>query len=225
MAEDELDEIPTPAEQPAKPEIAEPEKNPAEQKAEMKSQMMGLVTLLVVFGLLWGLVKVMPSLGEKLNSGISSWSSKGDGESEPEEGAMPNTETEGHASKVDDKVEPAPVAAALKPEIEKAVEPAPVLAAELNPASPAEVVAEASADPIPKDEVKSQILEAIGGAERGQVRHVSFSDDASKMIASLKMTPESGEAKLIEVIFERDDFGRYISSENSPLDTPIKIWK
>ncbi|MGY8639704.1 MAG: hypothetical protein ACKVJU_01275 [Verrucomicrobiales bacterium] len=45
------------------------------------------------------------------------------------------------------------------------------------------------------------------------------------MIASLKITPESGDAKLIEVLFERDDFGRYISIEDSPLDTQITIWK
>lgn len=65
-----------------------------------------------------------------------------------------------------------------------------------------------------------QISKALG--EKASVEHVAFSRDDSTMVAAIRMT-DSGE--ILEIYFEMDEFGRYISVPDSPVDKEIKIWK
>ena len=74
------------------------------------------------------------------------------------------------------------------------------------------------------DRFRSQIMEQMGGAEKVEVRHLAISDDEKRMVAALRLAGEGGEAELIEVFFERDEFGRYLSTEDSPVDVPLKLW-
>ena len=78
--------------------------------------------------------------------------------------------------------------------------------------------------PAANSDYRSQIVEQLGGPDRAEVRYLALSDDASGIVASLKVTAENGEADLVEVFFERDNFGRYISTEDSPIDTKLTLW-
>lgn len=67
---------------------------------------------------------------------------------------------------------------------------------------------------------RNQISRALG--EGFSVEHVAFSRDDSAMVAALRLT-DSGE--ILEIYFEMDEFGRYVSVPDSPVDKEIKIWK
>lgn len=71
---------------------------------------------------------------------------------------------------------------------------------------------------------REQIIEQMGGADLAEVRHLAISDDQEKMVVALQITDTSGERQLIEVFFERDEFGRYLSTADSPVETQLKIW-
>lgn len=72
---------------------------------------------------------------------------------------------------------------------------------------------------------RDQIVEQLGGPDRAEVRHLAVSDDESRMVVALKIFDEKGKGKLIELFFERDEFGRYLSEEDSPVETKITVWK
>jgi len=74
------------------------------------------------------------------------------------------------------------------------------------------------------DSFRQQIVEQLGGVGRAEVRHLAVSDDETRLVAALEVTSPEGAKKLIEVFFERDEFGRYLSSDDSPVDTPLKLW-
>ena len=76
----------------------------------------------------------------------------------------------------------------------------------------------------PKADYRAQIVEQLGGPERAEVRYLALSDDSSEMVVSLKVTDAEGEEKLIEVFFERDNFGRYLSTGDSPLESQLTLW-
>ncbi|MDF1826538.1 MAG: hypothetical protein P1U68_17980 [Verrucomicrobiales bacterium] len=81
---------------------------------------------------------------------------------------------------------------------------------------------EATADT--KGSYREQIVEQLGGSGTVELRHLAISDDREKMVAALELAEESGGKRLIEIFFERDEFGRYLSTEDSPLDFQIKLW-
>lgn len=108
-------------------------------------------------------------------------------------------------------------------EKEAAETPAPDPAMTQNDQSaPTPAVPQATA--LSTDRFRSQIIEQMGGAEKVEVRHLAISDDEKRMVAALRLAGEGGEARLIEVFFERDEFGRYLSTEDSPVDVPLKLW-
>ena len=72
---------------------------------------------------------------------------------------------------------------------------------------------------------KQTIVETLGGPDRVIVQHIAISSDEKTMVAALKLTDPDGTIRLEEIFFEQDDFGRYISTEDSPVKTVIKIWK
>ena len=69
------------------------------------------------------------------------------------------------------------------------------------------------------------ILETLGGPEKVIVQHVAISSDDTSMVAAIKLIEPDGTFRLEEIFFEQDDFGRYISAEDSPVEPVIKIWK
>lgn len=80
-------------------------------------------------------------------------------------------------------------------------------------------------DPSAGGSFRDQIVEQLGGPDRAEVRHLAVSDDGSRMVVALKIFDEKGKGKLIELFFERDEFGRYLSEEDSPVETKITVWK
>jgi hypothetical protein len=72
---------------------------------------------------------------------------------------------------------------------------------------------------------RSQIVEQLGGPDRVELRHLAIADDGKKMVAALKVIDDDGNSRLIEIIFERDEFGRYLSTADAPVDEPLKLWK
>lgn len=44
------------------------------------------------------------------------------------------------------------------------------------------------------------------------------------MVAALRVVDGEGEAELIEVFFERDEFGRYRSTMDAPIEEPLTLW-
>ncbi|MDF1862852.1 MAG: hypothetical protein P1U87_21730 [Verrucomicrobiales bacterium] len=79
--------------------------------------------------------------------------------------------------------------------------------------------------PSPATDYRSQIVEQMGGPDRVEVRHLALADDEKKMVAALQVIDNEGNSRLIEVFFERDEFGRYLSTGDSPVDQPLKLWK
>ena len=72
---------------------------------------------------------------------------------------------------------------------------------------------------------KKTIEETLGGPDQVIVQHVAISSDEKTMVAAVKLTNPDGSTRLEEIFFEQDDFGRYISTKDSPVTTVIKIWK
>ena len=72
---------------------------------------------------------------------------------------------------------------------------------------------------------KKTIIETLGGADHVTVQHIAISGDEKTMVAAVKLIDPDGSDRLEEIFFEQDDFGRYISTKDSPVTTVIKIWK
>ncbi len=179
----------------------------------MKNQVFGILVLIAVFGLLWLITKGMGPLGEFLGSGLSKTIGSVKVEGPVELKAEGESQTAGAGA-----IEPRPV-----PQAKVRLIKAPLAEQNSEPDS----VRSNSVDetlPIPEDFVRQQIVETLGGDAKVEVRHLAFSDDVKRLIASVKLMSAGKEARLTEIIFERDEFGRYNSTENSPVDIPIKIW-
>jgi hypothetical protein len=82
---------------------------------------------------------------------------------------------------------------------------------------------DSASSPVPG--YRSQIVEQLGGPDRVELRHLAIADDGKKMVAALKVIDDDGNSRLIEIIFERDEFGRYLSTADAPVDEPLKLWK
>ena len=70
---------------------------------------------------------------------------------------------------------------------------------------------------------RAQIIEQLGG-DGVEVRHLALSDDETRMVAALRVVDGEGESELIEVFFERDEFGRYRSTKDAPMEEPLTLW-
>ncbi len=77
----------------------------------------------------------------------------------------------------------------------------------------------------PVDHVRRVILDALGGDERVEVRHIAFSDDGEAMVAAVIFRDPDGTARPEEILFAKDQFGRYVSEGDAPIERTIKIWK
>ena len=70
----------------------------------------------------------------------------------------------------------------------------------------------------------SQIVEQLGGERKVEVRHLAVSDDGERIVAALKLFEGTEGGRLVEVFFERDEFGRFHSSEDSPVSEKLVLW-
>ncbi|MEM1444394.1 MAG: hypothetical protein AAGF67_18760, partial [Verrucomicrobiota bacterium] len=70
---------------------------------------------------------------------------------------------------------------------------------------------------------RSQLVEQLGGDSVVTVRHLALSDDESRMVAAIAWK-DGREPALAEIFFERDEFGRYLSSDDAAVKTQIKLW-
>ncbi|MEM6279958.1 MAG: hypothetical protein AAF733_10800, partial [Verrucomicrobiota bacterium] len=70
---------------------------------------------------------------------------------------------------------------------------------------------------------KAQLAEQLGGEVVAEVRHLALSDDEARMVAAITWK-DGRQPPLVEIFFERDEFGRYLSTEDAPLEAPITLW-
>lgn len=73
------------------------------------------------------------------------------------------------------------------------------------------------------DYFRTQLVEQWQGEGEMEVRHLALSDDETRMVAALQIRREE-EISLVEVYLERDEFGRYLSKDDSELGFSFKIW-
>ncbi|MEM6915314.1 MAG: hypothetical protein AAF491_02015 [Verrucomicrobiota bacterium] len=73
------------------------------------------------------------------------------------------------------------------------------------------------------DHFRKQLVEQLGGDSVVVVRHLALSDEEDRMVAAIAWK-DGREPALAEVFFERDEFGRYLSSEGAVSDSEIKLW-
>ncbi len=184
----------------------EPEKSPEVESKEPpspKNQLVALLTLLPVLGVLWLLMQYLPKLGDWMGDKAGSMASAVSGKENfplvainTEEPVSEKNSTEGEiGSLVSDSKE----------------------RADKGPLAPSDSTSQ-------KESYRSQIVEQFGGAEKVEIRHLSVSNDSERMVVALKVHHESEDSALIEVFFERDDFRRYISSEDSPVPEKLVLW-
>ena len=77
--------------------------------------------------------------------------------------------------------------------------------------------------PLSLESAGRQIVEQLGGAGKVELRHLAFSDDGSRLAAALKESGEGGQ--LFEMIFERDEFGRFVADHDSGgQQLHVTIW-
>ncbi|MEM7601040.1 MAG: hypothetical protein AAF357_06445 [Verrucomicrobiota bacterium] len=74
------------------------------------------------------------------------------------------------------------------------------------------------------DFYRQQIIEQLGGEEKVEVRHLALSQDETRMVVALKIKAVEAGSGLVEVFFEQDEFGRFLSTDDSPLDELLKLW-
>lgn len=75
-------------------------------------------------------------------------------------------------------------------------------------------------------DARRQLLEALGGPEKAVIQHLSFSKDESMMVAAVRfLHPSPGQPEKAEIYFEIDELDRYVSTPQSPIPEPIKIYK
>lgn len=178
------------------------------------------LVLLPVLGVLWLVITYLPHfgdwMGEKADAVVESVEGGSAGESVPDEPAPREPGVEAPEGGVDPETPESP--AARDGSGGKAGESG-------STADPpgTSVGTEASDDSLAP--FRRQILEQLGGPERVEVRHLARSDDGARMVAALRLSGEAGEAaRLVEVFFERDDFGRYLSTEDAPVESRLTLW-
>lgn len=87
---------------------------------------------------------------------------------------------------------------------------------------------ETETNAVPRGEIpgsyREQIVAQLGGPGRVEVRHLALSQDGTRMVAALQLTGEDGKKRLVEVFLEEDEFGRFLSAEDSPDGVALKLW-
>ncbi|MDF1741078.1 MAG: hypothetical protein P1U86_18090 [Verrucomicrobiales bacterium] len=166
----------------------------SQESAAPKNQMVALLTLLPVLGILWLTMQYLPKFGDWMGEKADSVVSAVSGE---ESAGAPAKDSQGS---------PAEGGAD-----ETGLKPSPKV-------SPVVKVASGTA------EFKSQIIEQLGGIDKVEVRHLAVSDDGERIVAALKLGDGPAGGSLIEVFFDRDEFGRFISTEDSPVSERLVLW-
>ncbi len=172
------------------------------EQATPRNQMVALLTLLPVLGVLWLTMHYLPKfgdwMGEKADSVVSA---VGVEESEEEGDAVKVEVSQGSAA----EGEPDKVALEASGEALTLVKPGGMTEGGTA-------------------HFKSQIIEQLGGAEKVEVRHLAVSDDGERIVAALKLGKAPAGGGLVEVFFDRDEFGRFISTEDSPVSERLVLW-
>lgn len=173
---------------------------------DIKKNAKGIGALLAVCVILLLVVQYMPTAADN----FSGWVAEKFGiEKSEEQEAEPEKEAvaEKADAKTDEKkTEPAektPPKEEPKPEPETTTEPEVVVT---NPRNAY---------------VRKSLLEQLGGADKVTIRHVAFSKDESRMVAQIIFLETN---KKEEVIFELDEFDRYIPKAGSAIGEDIQIW-
>ncbi|MDF1751519.1 MAG: hypothetical protein P1U89_01970 [Verrucomicrobiales bacterium] len=190
---------------PEETEKAEPESTgTARDPLEIKSVATGVMLLVAVCSVFWVIAKLGPIGADWLNvqtqklTGIQAVSPSPSSETTPE---------------------PAPEPAA-EPKPEPVIPVAPPAAPPVTPPNPT---------PPPKlshtESARQQIQEALGGPEKVVVRHIAISEDELSMVAAINFLESDNPKKLVEIYFTKDEFRRYKSTEDSPVDEEITVWE
>ena len=177
------------------------------EPASPKNQLVALLTLLPVLGVLWLVMQYLPKLGDWMGD-----------KAESVVGAA--TVGENSDSKADASVEAAPQENSTDTVATPPSESGRPASIDSEASSHA-LVSESSAE---KAGLKAQIIEQLGGSNNVEVRHLAISDDSERMVAALKINDDSGAGGLVEVFFDRDEFGRFISSGDSPVPEKLVLW-
>lgn len=77
------------------------------------------------------------------------------------------------------------------------------------------------------DSYRAQIVEQLGGPDRVEVRHLAASDDGARLVAAVRFGDGDGEGpgpRLLEIYFERDEFGRFLSEDSEFVDERLTLW-
>jgi hypothetical protein len=74
------------------------------------------------------------------------------------------------------------------------------------------------------DNARRQLIEALGGPEKALVKHIAISEDEKSMVAAVRFLQDDKPDEMLEIYFDKDNFGRYISAPDAPVDQEIKIW-
>ncbi len=182
-----------------------PSKAESEETASPKNQIVALLTLLPVLGILWLTMQYLPKFGDwmgaKADSVVKSVSGDTDSDSSGEAPAV--SDDPGELEDPGPSSEVVPVA------------PGRDSLSARGPVSSADTA---------RAEFISQIVEQLGGEGKVEVRHLAVSDDGERIVAALKLFEGTEGGRLVEVFFERDEFGRFHSSEDSPVSEKLVLW-
>jgi len=191
--------------------VSEPEKDPetlsredSKEPASPQNQLLALLTLLPVLGVLWLVMTYLPKFGDWMGAKADSVVQTVTGEKSSEEAAP----VENEEVTVGDQVDLSEMAVPLDATVPDV----------------ANVRTNNEASLLVTAEFETQIIEQLGGPQRAEVRHLAISDDGERIVAALKLKSEDGGGSLIEVFFERDEFGRFLSSEESPVSGRLTLW-
>lgn len=173
-----------------------PSSEDSKEPASPKNQLVALLTLLPVLGVLWLVMTYLPKFGDWMGDKADSVVQTVTGDESSE------------ATVVGDRVEPSEKAAPI----------------EATVAAVANERANNGVSLLATAEFKTQIIEQLGGSQKAEVRHLAISDDGERIVAALKLKSEDGGGSLVEVFFERDEFGRFLSTEESPIPDRLTLW-
>lgn len=194
-----MSEIEKEPESPSAVELKEP--------ASPKNQLVALLTLLPVLAVLWLVIQYLPKFGDWMGAKADSVVSAVSGEG----GSSPDANGPEGPSSQDESIN---AVAALPAESGQSI----------LKKSPIESHGSVSDSTPMKAGFEAQIIDQLGGSGKVAMRHLAISDDNERMVAALKINDESGGNDLIEVFFDRDEFGRFVSTEDSPVSEKLVIW-
>ena len=198
----------------------------ADDPFELKKHVSGIAIIVVVCSLFWAMTKFGPEAGEWFTDRTkAAFGLNADQSDESEADPAPDAENQTEPGKETGQPQLAGKEENAAPLPVPAASPGSNSGSVVNsPPAPANSEAKRNGDPRVAN-AKQAILDALGGPEKVVVQHLAFSTDEKSMVAAVKLLNGQEAPELKEIFFEQDQFGRYVSTPDSPVGTVIKIWK